>query len=186
MDPFSAIGLGIGGAQALSGLFGKKRKYRNPNIAPFSFTPDPNDPEIALRRRAALQDIQRGNAGTINEIGRAGLLGSSAAFNLINRDKVQGEAALEDIPNSVYARQRQDALQLYRDNANFQRQLALGDQGADINEHMMGLDALGSLGENVGYQFGDPESMSMAARRRRILSGDPGMYDYHNYDIVPR
>jgi hypothetical protein len=151
MLPLVAAQLALGGAQALSGLFGKKHNFRNPNISPFAFTPDPNDPEIALRRRAALLDIQRGHSDTINEIGRAGLLGSSAAFGLLNQNQTQGEAGLEDIPNSVYARQRQDALALYRDNANFQRSLALADQSGYQQEHMAGLDALGELGTNIGY-----------------------------------
>src|SRR5258706_1395413 len=100
--------IGLGGMSAFSSLFGRKHNFRNPHIDPFSFTPDPNDPEIALRRRAALLDMERTHAGTVNEIGRAGLLGSSAAFNVLNQGDTQGNAALEDIPNSVYARQRMD------------------------------------------------------------------------------
>lgn len=191
MLPLATIAeLGLGGAQALSGLFHRKRSY-NPNISPFSFTPDPNDPEIALRRRAALLDQERAHAGTINEIGRAGLLGSSAAFGLLNQDQTQGAAQLEDIPNSVYARQRQDALQLYRDNANFQRQLALNDQGYSQQEHMAGLDALGSLGEDIGYRFNEPNLYNnpdyLSSMRKKILAGGgDNLYDYHNYDLQPR
>jgi hypothetical protein len=128
-----------------------------------------------MRRKAALLDIGRAHAGTVNEIGRAGLLGSSAAFGLLNQDETQGASELEGIPDSVYAKQRQDALTLYRDNANFQRQLALGDQSGGQAEHMAGLESLGNLGENIGYGYD-----SLAARRKRILSGDNfnRMYDY--------
>ena len=165
--------IGIGGLQALSGLFGKKKRNRyTPNIDPFSFTPDPNDPEIALRRKAALLDIQRGHSGTINEIGRAGLLGSSAAFGLLNQDQTQGEAELEDIPNSVYARQRMDALNLYRDDANFQRRLALNDQGYGQEERMAGLGALGDVGNFIGSSFGnDPDAKAKALLRKWALAG---------------
>lgn len=174
MGWLAAAQLALGGARALFG--GKKKKY-SPRIDPFSFTPDAKDPEIALRRRNALLDIERGRANTINEIGRAGLLGSSAAFNLIDRDQTQSESFLEDIPNSVFARQRMDALQLYRDNANFQRQLALGEQGYDTQERMAGLDALYSLGESAGDSYG------MAKKKKRYL--DPESYDGFyddNYD----
>ena len=182
LSPALLAELGLGGAQAFSSLFRKRQSY-DPNIVPFSFTPDPNDPEIGLRRRNALLDIQRGHASTINEIGRAGLLGSSAAFNVLNQGDTQGNAELEDIPNSVYARQRQDALTLYRDNANFQRQLALNQQGYGQEEHMAGLTALGDLGSDIGYSANDP--YNLMTWKKKLLS-DPSLYDYHNYDIQRR
>ncbi len=172
--PAIQTALGLGQA-----LFGRKRKFRNPNISPFSFTPDPNDPEIVMRRRAALLDLGRTHDSIVNEIGRAGLLGSSAAFNVLNRGDTEGNAALEDIPNSVYARQRMDALSLYRDNANFQRQLALGDQAGGQQEHMMGLEALGGVGEGIGYSFDDP--YSRAAMRKRLLNSNTD-YESRYYD----
>ena len=163
--------LGMSLGSMAGGMFGNKKKKYNPQISPFSFTPDANDPEIAMRRNAALLDIGRAHAGTVNEIGRAGLLGSSAAFGLLNQDQTQGDAMLEGIPNSVYAKQRQDALTLYRDDANFQRSMALNEQGYGQQEHMAGLDALGSIGENLPYLFGNSSNPydSIAAQKRRAL-----------------
>lgn len=162
------------GGQALLGLgqslFHRKRKALH--LDPFSFNPNPNDPEIALRRKAALMDIQRAHASTVNEVGRAGLLGSSAAFGLFNQDQTQGDAALEDIPNSVYARQRQDALQLYRDEANFKRQNYLTEGGYGQQEHMAGLDALSGVGTNIGYGLD-----SLARKKRLLLAGSGGWND---------
>lgn len=161
--------IGLGGISALSGLF--HRKAQALNLAPFNFNPDPNDPEIALRRRAALLDQERQHGSTINEIGRAGLLGSSAAYGLLNQDATEGAAQLEDIPNSVYAKQRQDALSLYRDNANFQRQAYLGNQGYNHEEHMAGLSSLESLGHDIGGQLYNPDAAGQAALRKWMLAG---------------
>lgn len=169
--------VGLAGISALSRLFRKKHNFREPKIDPFSFTPDMNDPEIAMRRKAALLDIQRSHASTVNEIGRAGLLGSSAAFNVLNQNETEGNSQLEDIPNSVFAKQRMDALTLYRDNANFKRQLALGDQGNDAAEHMAGLDALGSLGESIGYGADE-----YTRRKKKFLLGPNADYDSYGMD----
>lgn len=161
--------IGLGGVNVLSGLFRKKKAALH--LDPFTFNPDPNDPEIALRRRAALLDQSRTHANTVNEIGRAGLLGSSAAFGLLNQGDIQSNAALEDIPNSVYARQRSDALSLYRDNANFQRQKYLADDGYSQQEHMAGLDSLGDLGTNIGYGLD-----AFSRRKKALLGTSPSLY----------
>jgi hypothetical protein len=95
---------------------------------PFVYTPDYNDPELSLLRRRALDDIGRGRSRISDEIGRSGLLGSSAGFAQLDEFERGSRGYLGDIDDRVFARQRADALDLYRDELAYERQRKLMDE----------------------------------------------------------
>ena len=163
----------ISGASALAGLLGKKKNKYQP-MQPFSFNPNENDPELLLRRRRALEEISRDRGRTVDEIGRAGLLGSSAAFGQLNESAARGARTLEDLDAGAYGRQRDDALALYRDEANFARQRALlGDQYQN-QQGLMSLGALGDIGGDLGSlldEYLNPESMFSKDEILQALTG---------------
>lgn len=166
--PLAAISAGIGIAGGLKSLFGGggRKKYRG--ARQFSYTPNEQDPELLLRRRRALEEITRSRDRDVNEIGRAGLLGSSAAFGVLGEGESRGARTLEDIDADVYGNRRQEALGLFRDEENFERQLALGDQSQQGRERMLGLESLGNIGEFAGgfINGGEDEDYSSFLRRR--------------------
>lgn len=140
----SAIGTGLGIA---SSAFHKNPKY-HPGV--FNFQMDPNDPELQLLRRRALFDIQRGHSSTVDEVSRAGLLGSSAGFAQLADQQLQGDRALRDVDLSTFARRRLEALQLFRDQENFKMQQALGGQQHEFNMQDAALSGLGDIGSFLG------------------------------------
>ena len=120
---------------------------------PFSYTPDPNDPEIGLRRRMLdrLYGEQRGNL--TNEISRSGLIGSSAAFNLQRGLGTDRSRALEDVAADVYRQRRGEAFNLYS-NLESQRFGLLGnDYLADQANRSRLLGGLGELAGLFGYDY---------------------------------
>lgn len=171
----------IGGLSGLAGLLGRRKPYRYREPGPFSFTPDPNDPELGARRRMLLGDIDRDRSRTVNEIGRAGLLGSGKQFELMGEQERRGLSELEDIDADVFMKRRQEELQNYRDRLNFERRRALMADEAAYRESEMGLGALGDIGGLIGG--GIDEYMSGGRRGydyRNLV--DPLLRDYGEYD----
>jgi hypothetical protein len=154
-----ALGLGlVGGARA---LFGNKRyKYREPD--PFSYTPDPNDPEIGLRRRRLGSDIAVGRGRYLEELGRAGNLGSGKQFELLGEQEQGGLEALAGVDEDVFMKRRMEALDQYNRKLAFERQRALIGDEAGYRSNEAGLGALGEIGGFLGsemYGGGDYDSM---------------------------
>ena len=148
------IGLALGGLSAVTGLLGQGGGYKYREPAPFSYSPDVGDPELLLRRRRALEESSRDRAGTVGEIGRAGLLGSSAAFDVLGEQESRGARTLEDIDADTFLKRRLEALQLYRDKVAFERQRALQGQAQSGQESLLGLGALGDIGGFLGGGLG--------------------------------
>ena len=151
MDPLS---LGLAGVGLAKSLFGRKKKY---SYTPrkFTYTPDENDAELGLRRSRALRDISRGKANTVNEIGRAGLLGTSAQFGIMGDQETEGQHMLEDITGDVFAKRRREALDLFRDEEDYYRKRALLSDESGFRENEMGLSALGDIGSFLGGDLED-------------------------------
>ena len=125
----------------------KKRKGPKPYSTPFSYTPNESDPELLLRRRRALEEIERSKYDTLNEINRAGLLGSSAGFGVLGEQQARSERGLENITADVFAKRRMEALDLYRAQQDYLAQLEYGEQAQRGRESLLGLSALGYIGE---------------------------------------
>lgn len=140
----------IGGLSGLAGLLGRKKRYQYREPAPFSFTPDPNDPELGARRRMLMGDIDRDRGRTINEIGRAGLLGSGKQFELQGEQERRGLSELDDVGADVFMKRREEKLQDYRDRVAFDRRRALMADESGYREDEMGLGALGDIGGLIG------------------------------------
>lgn len=179
------------GLGALGGLFGG-RHYHDPQINPFSFTPNENDPELALMRRRALMDMQSQHSTNVNELSRAGLLGSSAAFGVLQGGDTQGYRNLEDITSGAFANQRTQALHEYDLANEFKRQKALTDLGQVGHERLAALGSLGDIGQGIGYGtpniVNDPEYAAYLRRKRAMLT-DPYSYEtptYNSYQVPPR
>jgi len=128
---------------------------------PFQFHPDENDPELRLRRSLLARQNEQDYGQSVNEIGRAGLLGTDAGFAELNAARDRGSRLLEDTNASALAKQRQDQLDLYKmqyeNEMQNQRQslLALGDLGESIGGYYgQGNGATGS--HNSPYFIGPP------------------------------
>lgn len=126
---------------------------------PFSFTPDENDPELGLRRRRIGRDTERNKMDILNEISRAGLLGSSTSFNLLEESQSRGNEALEDAQADVFMKRRLEALDQYNREQDFQRQMKLMDYQADLNKPSF-LESIGGLaGGFLGMSGFNPMSL---------------------------
>jgi len=111
-DPFIGRGDYIGAAQR-----GTARD--------FDYTQDPNDPEIGLRSRRARRLGSERYSGGVDEVGRAGLLGSGRAMRGLRDINRQTSRDIEDIQGDVFNKRRGEALGLYRDEESYLRQLEL-------------------------------------------------------------
>ena len=140
----------IAGASALSGILGQHNRYKYHPMAPFTYTPDQNDPELLLRRRRALEEGQRDYGRTVDEIGRSGLLGSSAGFGQLNESASRTARGLEDINADTFMKRRLEGLDLYRDESQFNRQRALMGDSYQNQSGLMSLGALGDIGGDLG------------------------------------
>lgn len=126
----------------------------NSGIPDFKFNPDPNDPELAERRRRLLESNMYDRSNITNELARSGLIGSSAEFGQYNEAQNRLGRGLEDAESDVYGRQRADALSLYKDNADFIRQLRLLKYRNDLQQHNLGIQSLGDIGGLLGGFLG--------------------------------
>jgi len=190
MDPITALKIGGLGIGLTRSLFGGRPTVKIPRIDPFRFDPNENDPELALMRRRALLDQQVSRGRTVDELSRAGLLGSSAAYGVLGINEAQGARTQEDIANEVFSKQRLQALQLYRDNAQFLREKAMAEAGYEAQESQAGLGALEDLGMSLisdtkkdGTE--DTEDYAQYLRRRRALLPEEDLWDASNYPYSP-
>lgn len=135
----------------------------------FNYTPDWSDPELLLRRRMAMEDAARSQLGDVNEISRAGLLGSGASFDILGESSRRGLRNLSDVNNEVFGRQRSNAFDLYRDELNFGRQKDILKMQQEANDRAALLEGLGGIGEFLG------------GGALKYFSHNPGMADYGNY-----
>lgn len=157
-DPLT---LGLAGVSLGRSLFGgRKYRYRPGN---FLFQPNENDPALALRRRRALEEISRDQSDTTNEIGRAGLLGSSASFGVMDAAKSRGARLLEDINNDSLDKQYNQQLSRFSQLEDYGMRRSLMGEQAGYQENQTGLEALGGLGKYLGGEV-DPEL------KRKILA----------------
>jgi hypothetical protein len=151
--------------------FGIPSESRDPYSAaisrtqrPFSFTPDPNDPELALLRTRIQGLGQARQASSLNELARAGLLGSSAAFGVLGEGETETARMLEGADESVFGRRRGEALDLFQQEQNFARELELLrirgmlERQRDERARKAGLvGGLGRLaGAGLGFALGGP------------------------------
>lgn len=186
MDPLTALQIGSGGLGLARSIFGGKR-FRYPTMDPFSFTPSESDPELQLLRRRFLEEVSRGRGRTVDEIGRAGLLGSSAAFDILGEEERRGARGLEDIDASVFARRRAEALDQYNRELDFKRQIALAELGSDLDisgrERLAGLGALGDIGGFLGESLvpGDMEYFDYLKKKKNLPRA--ALLEASNYDI---
>ena len=157
---FGALGLG-------KALFGGRKQHKYRGARQFSYMPNENDPELALLRRRALEEISRSRMRDVDEISRAGLLGSSAAFGVLGEGERRGARALEDIDMGTFARRRAEALELFRDEENFERQLALGEQQLSAQDSLAGTQALGDIGGFLGQDLEE-----LMRKKKALISGE--------------
>lgn len=148
------ITLGLSGVGLLSGFLGKKKKPKPRKMNPFSYTQNQNDPELQLLRSRFLEDSSRASADLTNEIGRAGLLGTSTSFDLLRNNENSKLRGLEGIDESLFARRRAEALDQYNREADRNFQLDLLDKQDYLNSENNRLDILGQLGGILGSEFG--------------------------------
>ena len=148
LSNINPIKAGLGLVGGLRSLFGGHKRYSY-TPGTFSYTPDANDPELALRRRMALEQETADRAYTQNELGRAGLLGSGAAFGVLGEQQARSLRGLEDINNDVFSKRRQEALDQFNANEAFRRQRALMSDQAGYQEDIAGLEGLGNIGQSL-------------------------------------
>jgi hypothetical protein len=148
----------------IGGLFGKKKKRLDQGAIdramsmgkadPFNFSFDENDPQLDYMRRQSIRRGQDTARGTMDEIGRAGLLGSGVSFNLMNRDNLNLNRDLEDNEGSIYGARRNEAHGDYTDELGFRRGMArdvLGyDAGFEKSAEDYDQQGMGDFGEGVG------------------------------------
>lgn len=120
---------------------------------PFSFQFDENDPELAYMRRQSLRRGQDTARHTMDEIGRAGLLGSGASFRLMDRDRLNLNRDLEDNEGSIYGARRSEAYDSYNRDLDWRRSIARTILGSRIDANnayahdaAAGQGAIGELG----------------------------------------
>lgn len=158
----SPIGIGLGAISLGRSLFGGRKHY-NYKPGKFSFNPGEYNPQYALRRTQALRSIQEDHSDTMNELGRSGLLGSSAAFGVLDRQSKRGSGLLDDIYNDSLDKMYNHQLDAFNRVEDFnQRRALMSDQG-DQQDDLQGLQDLGGIGEYLGGEI-DPEL------KRRLLA----------------
>lgn len=158
--------------QVGKGLYDNLKGSSNPHMRPFSYTPNEMDPELLLRRRLKLQALASEHGDTINEIGRAGLLGSSASFGVLGAQQDAGAAGLENISADVFGKRRAEALDLYTNNLNFSHSKELAQMGYNQQDHLLALQGLSDASELGGTK------LDALLKRKKFLedlnSGDLG------------
>lgn len=167
MDP---VTIGLGAIGLGRSLFGSGDPFKTYHPQPFKFSPNENDPELALRRRRSLRDSQIRRMRTLDEISRSGLGGSSAAFGILDNEQNNEYRSLEDIDSDAFAKQRQEELQLYRDQAEYERQLSLARGRHRSASQFSALDSLGDIGGYIGGEL-VPDLPEV----NRFLYDDPSM-----------
>lgn len=172
MDP---VTLGLGAIGLGKAIFGRRKKFKYREPSPFSYSPDPNDPELLLRRRKALEEARVDEFNTMNEIGRAGLLGSGASFGVLGEQASRKSRILEDLESDVNAKRRGEQLQLYRDKLAFDRQRALMEDQLSANEDIAGLGALGDIGGFLGQGFLGGETLPFGDYLTKRFRKSPGL-----------
>lgn len=146
--------IGLTAASAIGGLFGNKRpRVKDPRIDPFSFQFDENDADLALLRSRILQEGERGKYDAINELGRAGLLGTSAGFAQLDTQRNAKERLLSSARASVMSNRRAEALQLYRDELEYKRKKAFLEAGYDADAYSQNRELLGDVGSSLVEQL---------------------------------
>jgi len=158
----------IKAGSAVAGLLGRKKPY-NYKPRQFSYSPNEADPELLLRRKRALLDIQRGQADTTNEIARAGLLGSGKSFDILQSQSVADRGQLEDITSDTFMKRRLEALDLFKGEEDYnQRKSLLSDQ-AGYNENSQILGGLSDIGKGFGMDL--EKYLRELALKRKALFG---------------
>lgn len=144
--------------------------YGNMDPLRYRHTPDVYDPELDVRRRRANEDISRSRLNDVNEVARAGLLGSGTAFDILGEGERRGLRQLEDVDDLVFGKQREQGFQLYRDQLNWKRE----------QERMKELERqalLQSLGDIGGFLGGTALNMFTGG-----AAGGAGMFDSRMMD----
>lgn len=111
------------------------------SMDPFSFTPNENDPELMLLRSGAQRQAQERRGRNLNELNRAGLLGTSASFGVMQEDESDLARLFEDISSGVHGRRRGEALGLYEGELGFRRGLETQRLGGRQEQELMRLRA---------------------------------------------
>ena len=188
---FSPWGLAATGASVGLGLLGGRggghdsldqgsidRALNLGKADPFKFQLDENDPQLDYMRRQSLRRGQDTARGTMDEIGRAGLLGSGASFRLMNRDNLNLNRDLEDNEGQIYGARRSEAHGDYTDELGFRRGLARDVLGFDSGSQRANENEKGAAQSQIG-EFGG--SMLRDYWRRRYLNPVDLEGDSHPY-----
>ena len=172
----------IGGAMTLAEFLRKKKGYPSRHHEPFNFTPNPNDPELALRRRQALEVGSRDRMGTVDELARAGLIGSGASFGVLGESQNRTARILEDINSQVYGRQRGEQFDTYNQDIDWERDLAKIDYMNDLESTNQGMASVGELGGSMLQDWGRSRYLQPRAKTPKTGLGSPG-YTSAWYDL---
>jgi len=101
----------------------------NNSIRPFSYTPDYNDPELAMLHGRVQRNQSQRFLRNRDEFARAGLLGTSQMIS--GSDALQKDFTdeLSGLDQGIFSNRRGEALGLYRDDLGFRRQAEIGRLG---------------------------------------------------------
>jgi hypothetical protein len=142
MNPLVFAGLGLSAVNALRG------RHHGQDLAhpdPFQFHLDENDPELAWMRRNILQGGANVHRNTVDELSRAGLLGSGASFGVLGNVDLDTQNRLEGAAGSIYGARRAEAHGDYTSNLNYAR--GLEDRG--YQERAGAFSSIGHLGGSM-------------------------------------
>lgn len=151
-------------------------RFNIPKFPEFQHTPNEADPELLVLRRRALEGNQRDRMRTRDELNRAGLLGSSASFGVLGEAEARGSRTLEDVDSQTFARRRGEALDLYRDDLDFRRKMAILEAEADMQDQNALWDSLSGLAQFGGSLLTGGMTGGAGVLRSKYL--DPSSYGY--------
>ena len=94
---------------------------------PFEFDPTQyqNDPAIGLIRSNAYGEGERRKRSNLNEMARAGLLGTSVGLSTLMTGDALTSHDIEQQTAGLFEKRRQEALQLHKEKLAFQRQMEM-------------------------------------------------------------
>ena len=178
--------LGMAVAPAVIGAIAGRRRRRRSSApgynynrpGPFEFNLDENDPELEMMRRNVALGGQRAERSSLNEVARAGQLGTSMAYNQQRDVRNQTERNQMDVLGSVYGQRRGerhgDWMQENQNEFDLSRMrygAELGgwsqDQGYDQQAYYGGQEALGGLSGSLVQDW----------YRRNLMGGGGGNTD---------
>jgi len=143
-----SVGAGLAVGSALLSAFrgkGRRRPQRQ-----FTFQPNFQDPSFLQTRRSTLLGNTRTRNRSLNEVNRAGLLGSGSGFDLLEESDDIGERRLRSAESQELGNQRREQFQEFRDEEGFNRRLDFLDRETGNSTFIDSLVKTGGLlGEDI-------------------------------------